>query len=91
MPKSYSVAEARSRLAAIVKQVEAGVEVQLTRRGKPVAVLISHRQRERLRNDRPQFIDTYLAFLQRHSLKRAGVDPAFFQSMRSRNVGRKRP
>ena len=38
MSKSYSVANARARLANIVHEVEAGAEVELTRRGKKVAV-----------------------------------------------------
>jgi prevent-host-death family protein len=41
MPKRYSIAEARSNLPSIVGQAEAGREIELTRRGKPVAVLVS--------------------------------------------------
>ena len=89
MPKRYSIAEARSSLPTIVDQAEAGAEVELTRRGKPVAVLISHRQLERLRNDRPHFIDVYRAFLLKHSLKVVGVDNAFFQTTRAKDAGRK--
>jgi prevent-host-death family protein len=89
MAKRYSIAEARSSLPTIVDQAEAGAEVELTRRGKPVAVLISHRQLERLRNDRPQFIDVYRAFLRKHSLKSLGVDIDFFQTVRAKGAGRK--
>src|SRR2546422_1642989 len=53
MSKKYSITEARSNLPKIVDQAEAGTEVELTRRGKPVAVIISHRQMERLRSERP--------------------------------------
>lgn len=89
MPKSYSVAEARSRLAAIVNQVEAGEEVHLTRRDKAVAVLISPRQLERLRNNRPRFVEAYKAFLRKHSLKAVGLDSSFFQGAIERSTGRK--
>ena len=89
MTKRYSIAEARSSLPTIVDQAEAGAEIELTRRGKPVAVLISHRQLERLRNDRPQFIDVYREFVRKHSLKAFGVDNAIFQTVRTKDTGRK--
>jgi len=89
MVKRYSIAEARSNLPTILDQAEAGVEVELTRRGKPVAILISHRQLERLRNDRPQFSEAYAAFLRTHSLEAIGVDRAFFQALREKGAGRK--
>jgi prevent-host-death family protein len=55
--QKYSIAEARSRLPSIVDQAEAGVEIELTRRGQPVAVLVSHREFERLRGKRQHFSD----------------------------------
>ena len=39
--KSYSIAEAKSHLARLVHQAEAGPPVQLTRRGQPVAMVVS--------------------------------------------------
>jgi prevent-host-death family protein len=89
MLKRYSIAEARSSLPTIVNQAEAGAEIELTRRGKPVAVLISHRQLEQLRSDRPRFMDVYGAFLRKHSLEAIGIDSAFFQAARARGAGRK--
>ena len=44
MAKRYSIAEARSNLSSIVDQAEAGQEIELTRRGKPVAVVVSLRE-----------------------------------------------
>ena len=44
MAKRYSIAEARSNLPTIVDQVEAGQEIELTRRGKAVAVVLSLRE-----------------------------------------------
>jgi prevent-host-death family protein len=41
MTRQVSIAEAKNRLPAIVHQVEKGSGVQLTRYGKPVAVLLS--------------------------------------------------
>jgi antitoxin Phd len=82
MPKKYSIAEARSNLPKIVDQAAAGAEVELTRRGKPIAVIISHRQLERLRSERPRFADVYKAFLRKHSLKDVGVADDFFRAGR---------
>jgi prevent-host-death family protein len=36
---AYSVAEAKAHLSEILKQVEAGGEVTITRRGQPVATI----------------------------------------------------
>jgi prevent-host-death family protein len=40
---SYNVAEAKAHLSEILERVEAGQEVLLTRRGKPVARLVPDR------------------------------------------------
>jgi prevent-host-death family protein len=69
MAKRYSIAEARSNLASIVDQAEAGQEIELTRRGKPVAVVVSLRELERLRGERVPFRDAYRRFLERHPLR----------------------
>lgn len=37
--KSYSVAEARAQLTSLLDAVSAGEEVEITRRGKPVALV----------------------------------------------------
>ena len=89
MSQRYSIAEARSRLPKIVDQAEAGVEIELTRRGQPVAVLVSHREFERLQGKRLHFRDTYKKFLETHSLQEIGVDDDFAASTRDRTTGRK--
>lgn len=48
MDKTYSIAEARHDLASLVHEAETGKPVTLTRRGKPVAVLLSHGRYEEL-------------------------------------------
>jgi len=89
MAQRYSIAEARSRLPRIVDQAESGVEIELTRRGQPVAVLVSHREFERLRGKRLHFADAYRKFLKSHSLQEIGVDKDFAGSVRDRTTGRK--
>jgi prevent-host-death family protein len=89
MSPRYSIAEARSRLPSIVNQAEAGVEVELTRRGQPVAVLVSRREFERLRGKRVHFGDAYSKFLEKHSVREIGVDEDFAASIRDKTTGRK--
>jgi prevent-host-death family protein len=89
MPKRYSIADARSNLPSIVDQAEAGQAIELTRRGIPVAVIVSLRELERLRGTRTQFSDTYRRFLESHSLREVGLDADFFEPTRDRERGRK--
>ena len=89
MPKRYSIAEARSRLPAIIDEAEAGVDVELTRRGQPVAAVVSFREIERLRGRRLHFADAYRKFLSRQSLDEIGVERGFADSARDRTTGRK--
>lgn len=88
MTHSYSVAEARAHLPAIIDRAEAGLEIELTRRGKPVAVVISFRKFERMRAGRPRFGDRYREFLKKFSVDELGLDDDFFASLRDRGVGR---
>lgn len=89
MSKRYSIAEARSSLPTIVDQAEAGQEIELTRRGKPVAVVVSLREFERLRGERALFGEAYRRFLKTHPLRKVGLEDDFFDSTRDRDSGRK--
>jgi prevent-host-death family protein len=51
MQKQYSIAEARDKLPSIVHEVEKAGPIKLTRRGKPVAVLIAESEYERLKRE----------------------------------------
>jgi prevent-host-death family protein len=89
MATRYSIAEARSNLPTIVDQAEAGQEIELTRRGKAVAVVVSLREFERLRGERASFGDAYRRFLATHLLSEVGLDEAFSGAARDTTVGRK--
>lgn len=89
MAKRYSIAEARSNLPTIVDQVEAGQEIELTRRGKAVAVVVSLREFARLRGERAPFGDAYRRFLTTHALHEVGLDDGFFAAARNTQTGRK--
>ena len=88
MPHWYSITEARTCLPRLVDQAEAGVEVHLTRRGKPVAAWVALRVLERLRGDRPRFRTAYQDFLNQNSLDKVGLDDGFFSRSRERSAGR---
>jgi prevent-host-death family protein len=87
--RQYSIADARSNLADIVDQAEAGADVELTRRGLPVAVVISRRTFERLREKRAQFNETYQRFLERFSLDEIGFDHGELTPPRDKVPGRR--
>lgn len=48
--KEATIRDAKSRLTSLVHEAEQGHAVRLTRRGKPVAVLVSEREYERLQS-----------------------------------------
>ena len=56
MPRHVSLAEARDHLTVLVRDVERGTKVILTRRGKRVAVLVSATEYDRLRSPRPDVV-----------------------------------
>jgi prevent-host-death family protein len=89
MSPRYSIAEARSRLPTIVDQAESGLEVELTRRGQPVAVMVSRREFERLRGRRQHFGDAYRRFIEAYPLDDIGLEPDFAASARDRTPGRR--
>ena len=89
MSKRYSIAEARSSLPTIVDQAEGGQEIELTRRGRPVAVVVSLRELERLRGEQAHFRDAYGKFLKKFPLREIGLDEDFFDSVRGVEPGRK--
>jgi prevent-host-death family protein len=89
MAKRYSIAEARSNLPRIVDQAEAGQEIELTRRGTAVAVVISLREYARLRGVRTPFGDAYRHFLSGHALGEVGLEPGALEHARAKDAGRK--
>ena len=89
MGTRYSITEARSHLPAIVDQAASGLDVELTRRGEPVAVVVSTREIERLRGRQKHFSDAYRHFVAMYSTKNSGVGAGFAKSVRDRKPGRR--
>ena len=89
MAQSYAIAEARANLPTLIDEAEAGVAVELTRRGKVVAVMISVTEYQRLQSKRTTFQDSYQKFLKKHSLAEVGLEKDFSRKLRDRSPGRK--
>lgn len=87
MGRKYSIAEARASLPAIIDQAEAGQEIEVTRRGKPVAAVVSVRELARLRGG-GSFGAAYRSFLDKHALDEVGLDEDFAASLRDKGAGR---
>lgn len=88
MPNSFSIAEARHDLAALVHELEKKRVIELTRRGKPVAMLVSLREYERLRRSTGDAWEAYVAFRKRVNLAELKIDPTIWKDVRDRSPGR---
>ncbi len=88
MSKSFSIAEARHDLAALVHELDHQPRIELTRRGKPVAVLMSLREYNRLTTPTRSFWDAYTTFAQATDLRRLQIEPGVFEGARDRSSGR---
>jgi prevent-host-death family protein len=88
VPKSLSIADARNRLARVVHDVETGPPVELTRRGKRVAIIVSVREFEKLSGARGSFVSALRRFRKANGLRRAGIGRSFFRGLRDKSPGR---
>jgi prevent-host-death family protein len=89
MSRRYSIAQARANLASIVDEVETGPPVEITRRGKPVAIVLSPTEYESLKMQRVSFADAFRAFREKFDPAELGVDTNFAAALRDRDPGRK--
>jgi cellobiose PTS system EIIB component len=86
MVKRYSIEEARDNLDGVVQEAEEGMQVELTRQGKPVAVLVGV-EVERLSKKRPGFWEAYQEF--RRTADLSEIDPdEIFRDVRDPSPGR---
>ena len=89
MVKKYSIAEARDNLPGVVHEVEEGTRVELTRRGKPVAVLLGLEEYERMAKGRRDFWEAYEEFRREFDLAQLEIDPdEVFEGVRDPSPGR---
>lgn len=88
MPRSYSIATARSKLAEIIDEVESGEDVEIVRRGKKVAILLSPARYARMAGKKTAFGDAYDAFMKGRDRKTFGLEADEIESARDRTPGR---
>ncbi len=89
MFESYSIAEARDRFTSIVREVEEKVAgVELTRRGKPVAVLLSVEKYRRLLEGKKTFWEAYSEFRASVDPEQLNLEPETFEGLRDVSPGR---
>jgi prevent-host-death family protein len=88
-----SIAGARDKLASLVHQAEDGAPVEITRRGRPVAVLLSYHEYQRLLGEGPSFWDAMMAWRNSSHVDDAqhvlGIEPDTFP--RDKSPGRESP
>lgn len=89
MKRLYSIAAARAKLAGIIDEVESGEDVEIVRRGKKVAVLVSPARYARMSGTKTAFGDAYDAFMKNRNPKSFGVESGFIEGTRDRSPGRR--
>ncbi len=88
MTARYSIAEARNHFAKLVHAAEQGARVEVTRRGTPVAVLLSLDEFKRLAPPRPSFSAAAKAFREHRSAEELGELHSALSGVRDRSSGR---
>jgi prevent-host-death family protein len=89
MRRQQSIAAARSNLPQLVREVESGEPIELTRRGESVAVLIGRKQYERLATRSRRFSEAWTEFTSEVELSDLAIDPdQIFTGLRDSGAGR---
>ncbi len=86
MTKQYSISQARNSLPSLVHAVEDGASVELTRRGRPVAVLVSISDYGRLTGKQPDLWSAIERFRAETDLKELDVEQ-ILDGVRDRSPG----
>ena len=88
MTEKHSIADARRNLPRLIREAEHGKTVELTRRGKPVAVLIGCDEFERLAAGRRGFGDSYGDFVIAVDVSALALNPdEIFEDVREMTPG----
>jgi prevent-host-death family protein len=71
MEEQYTIADAKNKLPSIIHSVESGQAVKLTRHGRPVAVLLSIKDYQRLSRKREGYWSALNSF--RKHMEKEGI------------------
>lgn len=88
MSKEISISEATRKLPSLIHDVENGTSVRLTRRGRPVATVISLHEYQRLKRKKEGLWDAFMAFRQMPEKENIGVSDSDFENLRDKSPGR---
>lgn len=75
MSKTYSIAEAKNRLSRVVHEAEEEAPVELTRRGRPVAMVVSIEDYQKLQAPRRNAWQAIRDFRAEHDMVALDLDP----------------
>ena len=83
-----SVAEARQHFARLIKRAENGNAIEITRRGEPVAVLLSASEYAAITGERASFIAAVTQVRNRMDVEALDIGDTDFDDLRDRSPGR---
>jgi prevent-host-death family protein len=86
-----SVAEARQNFARLIKRAQQGRAIEITRRGEPVAVLLSATEYLTLTGERPSFVEAINRVRDRLEVDELGIGDEEFEGLRDESPGREVP
>ena len=89
MHDEISIAEAKNKLPSIIHRVEKGPYIKLTRRGKPVAILLSIKEFEWLSQKKTGLWKTLSKFREQVKEINADITDSEFEDLRDVDPGRK--
>ncbi len=83
-----SVAEARQHFARLIKRAQQGKTIEITRRGEPVAVLLSASEYSAITGERSSFMDAMWQVRERLGVDELEIGDAEFEGLRDESPGR---
>ena len=86
--KKISVAEARRNFARLIKRAQRGDAIEITRRGEPVAVILSTAEYLALSGERPSFTRALREVRERLDVESLEIEDEIFEGLRDDASGR---
>jgi prevent-host-death family protein len=83
-----SIAEARKNFARLIKRAQQGKAIEITRRGEPVAVLVSAAEYSAITGDRPSFVEATRQVRERLDVDSLNIGDSDFEGLREESPGR---
>ncbi|MBU1053757.1 MAG: type II toxin-antitoxin system Phd/YefM family antitoxin [Proteobacteria bacterium] len=88
MKEQYTIVDAKNKLTSIIHSVETGHAVKLTRHGKPVAVLLSIKDYQRLNSKKEGFYNALNSWRESMAEEDVVITGEEFDDVRDNSSGR---